>query len=137
MLFISCALSAQEHIYDYVFFANSRMQGNYFFSKTLSSNSSAISNDQNKLPVSNQNFFTPGNSLLLEYINGRNGQWQAIIYKDQLRGQDHFNQANFLSFWVFSLSAERIAKNLPFVQVMRKDSSLSKKISFAVRKINA
>ncbi len=115
MLFISCALSAQEHIYDYVFFANSRMQGNYFFSKTLSSNSSAISNDKNKLPVSNQNFFTPGNSLLLEYTNGRNGQWQAIIYKDQLRGQDHFKQAAFLSFWVNASFVQESEEDLPFV----------------------
>ncbi len=137
VIFISFTACSQELLYDYVFFANSRMQGNYFFSKTTSSGNSSVSNQKNKLPVSNQTFFTPGNSLVLEYTNGGNGQWQAIIYKDQLRGQDHFKQAAFLSFWVKASFVQGSEEDLPFVQLMQKDSSLSKKISFAVRKINA
>ncbi|HEU0112257.1 MAG TPA: glucoamylase family protein [Flavisolibacter sp.] len=136
-LLISYTAITQEFMYDYVFFANSRMKGDYFFSKTSSSGSSTITNNQNKLLVSQQQFFTPGNSLFLEYTNGVNGNWEAIIYKDQLRGQDHFKKPGFLSLWMFVSTGKTTAAGLPFVQLMMKDSSLTKKIPVTSKKYNS
>ena len=85
------ALSAQEPKYDIVFFANSRMSGNYFYSEATYSGSSWIKDVNKKLPVSDSLFFTPGNSLQLKYTNGAGGKWKASVYRHEIRGQD--NQA--------------------------------------------
>ncbi len=121
-LFASLVSSAQEYEYDYVFFRNSAMAGNYFFSKSESSGGSTIINVNNKLPVCETIWHTPGNSLELTYKNTVNGNWKAIIQIPKKRGMDHFKKAGFLSFWIFKTSDG----DLPGVRLMRKDSSLSK-----------
>src|SRR6476620_11619330 len=98
-LLFSYGAEAQEPLYDYSFFYNSRMPGSYFFSETKTSPTAHIKNVKGKLPVSNTFFHTPGNSLQLEYNNGAKGNWSAAIYRQQIRGQDHFKKANYLSFW--------------------------------------
>ncbi len=134
-LSISSLAMAQEPLYDYIFFANSRMAGNYFYSQSKSSGSSTINNITGKLPVSNTRFFTPGNSILLEYTNGAKGNWEAIIYKPEYRGQDHFKKAHFLSFHAYSASANN-KTNLPSIQLMLKDSSLTKQVQFTIEATN-
>ena len=134
-LCISSLAMAQEPLYDYIFFANSRMTGNYFYSQSKSTGLSTIKNLESKLPVSNTRFFTPGNSIVLEYTNGAKGNWEAIIYKPEYRGQDHFKTANFLSFHAFSASVNN-KTNLPSIQLMLRDSSLTKKVQFTIDAIN-
>jgi hypothetical protein len=134
-LFISSLAMAQEPLYDYIFFANSRMAGNYFYSQSKSSGSSTIKNIKGKLPVNNTRFFTPGNSILLEYTNGAKGNWEAFIYKPEYRGQDHFTKAHFLSFHAYSASANN-KTNLPSIQLMLKDSSLTKQVQFTIEATN-
>jgi hypothetical protein len=119
---------AQEPLYDYIFFANSRMDGNYFFSETKFSSPSFIAASDKKLPVSESIFHTPGNALKLEYINGKTGDWQARIYKQEFRGQDHFKPVNYLSFYYYSPSQNANTSVLPAVQLIKKDSTLSNKI---------
>jgi hypothetical protein len=134
-LLFSCFAKSQEPLYDYSFFANSRMPGNYFFSKTVSGGASSVKNENGKLPVTENEFYTPGNSLVLEYTNAGKGSWQAFIFKPQFRGQDHFTMANFLSFHVYT-SPGTAGASLPFIQLMSRDSSLSQKLVFATRAIN-
>jgi exo beta-1,2-glucooligosaccharide sophorohydrolase (non-reducing end) len=62
-VFISLAATAQEYQYNYSFFTNSSMAGNYFFSAAGSTGNSSIKNINNKLPVSEAIFHTPGNAL--------------------------------------------------------------------------
>ncbi|HEY0677911.1 MAG TPA: glucoamylase family protein [Chitinophagaceae bacterium] len=125
ILFSAIAAVAQERPYDYVFFVNSRMKGNYFFSKAESSGDSKLQNVDGKLPVSDAYFSTPGTSLQLEYVNGANGNWKATVYKQEIRGQDQFKQAHYLSFRIMKLSTASGNGEFPSVQLMYRDSSLS------------
>ncbi len=120
-LFISFVSRAQEYEYRYSLFSNSAMPGSYFFSKISNNGGSAIKNVNGKLPVSETIFHTPGNCLELTYKNVRNGNWKAIIYRQEKRGMDHFAPASFLSFWVYVTDPVE----LPAVQFMRNDSSLT------------
>ena len=70
ILLFSSAAYAQEHLYNFTFFTNSRMPGNYLFSKTSFQSPSFIKSDNYRLPVNENIFDTPGNSLQLEYVNG-------------------------------------------------------------------
>jgi len=131
-LFISFASIAQEYEYTYTFFTNSAMSGDYFFSKTKSSGGSAIKSVNGKIPVSETKFHTPGNALELTYKNAAEGKWQATIFRQEKRGMDHFKKAEFLSFWIYRL----YPLELPVFQLMRKDSSLTKKFYINITEYN-
>jgi hypothetical protein len=124
-VFISLLSTAQEYEYTYTFFTNSAMPGDYFFSRTSSGGGSAIKNVKGRIPVNDSVFHTPGNCLELNYQNTGGGDWKAFIFCQGKRGMDHFKKAAFLSFWIFNPSESKPDKELPQVQVMRKDSSLS------------
>ncbi|NVO19413.1 MAG: hypothetical protein HXX13_06920 [Bacteroidetes bacterium] len=129
-LFFTLISQAQEYEYFYNFFTNSPMQGNFYFSRTSSSGGSSVKNENNKLPVSETQFHTPGNALELQYINSAGGKWQSVIYHHDLRGVDHFKKTTFLSFWVMSPAAITPSEELPALQLMRKDSSLTAILKF-------
>ena len=129
-LFICCLLlsfqcAAQEYKYTYSFFANSTMAGDYFFSRSTTSGRSTIQTINGKLPVCDSVFHSPGNSLVLSYINSAEGNWKAIVFRQEKRGMDHFKKGKFLSFWILNKSAATTSGDLPSVQIMRRDSSLS------------
>ena len=121
MVYLFPALG-NETPFTYSFFVNSNMPGNYFFSSIDYTGNSWIKNKKKKLPVSSNQFFTPGNSLQLEYINGSNGSWNAIIEKPSIRGQDIFVSPTRLSFRIFIASRNTNLSNLPKVQLGNKDS---------------
>ncbi len=120
---------SQEPLYDYVIFNNSRMQGGYFFSQVINTSPSFIIHYNKRLPVNERSFQTPGNSLSLEYINGKKGYWQANVYRQQIRGQDQFKNFNALSFFVQDNSIQK-GSGLPSVQLIFKDSSYSFPVPF-------
>ncbi len=134
-LIFSAPSYAQEHLYNYTFFTNSRMQGNYFFSKTSFQSPSFIKNDNYRLPVNENIFNTPGNSLQLEYVNGKGGNWKANIFREEIRGQDHFKPVKFLSFSIYC-TALGLQKELPKLRLIFTDSSLSNDWTFATDFIN-
>lgn len=119
----------QERLYDFVIFSNSRMDGDYFFSR-LTEMDMAGRTTISKLPVSDSVFHTPGNGLKLSFTNNKSGKWQATIFRQELRGQDHFKPFNVLSFWIYNPSPSTSGTDLPVVQLMKKDSSLSEKWKF-------
>ena len=126
--------NAQEPPYDYTFFPNSGMSTDYFFSQVRSTGESSITHHNGRLPISENIFHSPGNALQLEYMNGKNGSWSVIISKPGIRGQDHFTTPNYLSFWL--LDAEPANPLMPEslrVQLMRRDSSLTKERTFSIR----
>ncbi len=133
---LSACANAQEHLYDYTFFTNSMMQGDYYFSKTSAQSPSSVLNKNGRLPVSNKIFHTPGNALKLEYINGKNGTWQVRIYRENLRGQDHFKPAKYFSFAIYIESPHTTQKQCPAFQLMYEDSSLSEKRSYKINNYN-
>jgi exo beta-1,2-glucooligosaccharide sophorohydrolase (non-reducing end) len=135
-LLISLFSYAQEYEYTFSFFSNSAMSGDYFFSQTSGSGGSAIKNIDGKLPVSESIFHTPGNSLELQFKNSSTGKWQAIIYHQPKRGMDHFKKASFLSCWMFIPSGKSATTELPSIQLMRKDSSLTSISAISAGKTN-
>ena len=111
------------------------MQGNYYFSKTSAQSPSSIINENERLPVSNKIFNTPGNALKLEYVNGKNGKWSANIFRETLRGQDQFKPAKYFSFRIYS-TAFGTQREFPEVYFIFKDSSFSGKMTFTTDLVN-
>ena len=134
-LVTSLIVQAAEPLYNYSFFYNSRMAGSYFYSETESSGSSQIKNTAQKLPVDKNIFHTPGNSLQLSFRNAKDGNWKAAVYRQQIRGQDHFKAPNFLSFWIYTASASTKSKDLPSVHLVNRDSSVGATFYFNVEAI--
>lgn len=134
-ILFSIVLNAQEYEYNYTFFTNSNMSGNYFSSRIAAAGNSSIRNIDHRLPVNNLKYHTPGNSLTLQYKNAPRGKWSAAIFYREKRGMDHFKKINTLSFWVFRTFSTVQLNELPQVQLMRRDSSLTS--SFTLEKINA
>jgi hypothetical protein len=125
-LFHSCTnAAAQEYKYPYSFFTNSIMKNDYFFSRAEAYGGSAILNSKGKLPVTDRNFHTPGNSLVLQYSNATNGKWSASVFMNETRGMDHFIKASSLSFWIYSSAVGTTPGDLPKVQLMKRDSTLT------------
>jgi len=89
-----------EYEYDYMFFENSLMPGYYFFSSASYSDGSYIKNINGKLPVCEEESFTAPNSMELKFVNG-DGNWEAIIMFERIRGNDFYKKSNSLSFWIF------------------------------------
>src|ERR1700757_4477209 len=89
-------LYAQRILYDKQFFVNSKMPGNYFYSDASYQSPSWIKNINNKLPVDDEIFFTPGNSLQLDYVSSDKGNWVADIIYHDVRGVDTFTNATQL-----------------------------------------
>jgi len=122
---IASACMAQEYKYDCIFFRNSPVAGNYYYSATNNDGDAQIANIDKKLPVSDNVFHTPGNSLKLQYKNGTSGKWQATIFRKEIRGQDYFKNALFFSFWMLVETEVGSAKELPAIQFVMQDSSLT------------
>ncbi|GAI31573.1 unnamed protein product [marine sediment metagenome] len=92
--------SEAEYEYDYMFFENSLMPEYYFYSAAKYSDGSYIKNINGKLPVCEEESFTAPNSLELKYGNG-DGNWEASISFERIRGNDFHKGSNNLSFWIF------------------------------------
>lgn len=131
----ACCCKAQEYEYNYSFFSNSAMSDDYFFSAT-DNELSMIFNRNFRLLLNKKISHTPGNALQLSYINAKGGKWKAAVYYQQKRGMDHFKKANFLSFWVYNATADSTIKDLPLVQLMKSDSSLTETVRVSVTEVN-
>ncbi len=117
-------IKAQEPLYDKVFFDNSPMVGNYFYSATSYTAPSWVENSNQKLPVSSQLFFTPGNSLVLTYVSAPKGVWQAKVLYHPLRGMDFFKPATQLVFRLFIKSNTSI-NELPSIAIAKDKEQIS------------
>ena len=94
-----CSIAfGQEPLQEKIFFVNSPMPQNYFYTETSYQSPGWIKNSRGKLVVSTKSF-TPGNSLELEYISNPKGNWEAKIFYNTLRGIDTFKPATHLVFF--------------------------------------
>ncbi len=114
ILTFSSGMQAQEREYDYMFFENSALSGNYFFSSVKYNEGAYVKNIANKLPVNDKTFFTPPNSLELDYTNG-SGTWTSTIDFERIRGNDYFKKSNSLSFWMMTENGKD--ELLPMLQI--------------------
>lgn len=134
LIFVSASIFAQEHQYDYTLFTNSLMQDNFFYGNVKVSGSSSIKNQNSKVLVDENEFHSPGNSLLLDYKNAKNGRWEASIEYEEVRGKDFFNKANFLSFWIKSENND--SNTLPTIKLQKTDGTFSKSVNLKLAKNN-
>lgn len=124
-LFTLHSISAQEPLYDKIFFSNSRMERSWFYSEAIYTAPSWIKNVQHKLPVNDSLFFTPGNSLELNYVSASKGEWQAKLIFHPSRGMDFFTPATSLVMRLM-VRSETKKEELPLIALSnRKDSSVT------------
>jgi hypothetical protein len=133
-LVFSLPLLAQEYEYNYSFFTNSPIAGGYYYSWVSSVGGSLVKDSDKRLPISETVFHTPGTALELQYQNAADGNWQVSVYYNEKRGMDHFRKATVLSFWMLTSSTTK--NDLPQVQLMAKDSSLSSPYALTTIKAN-
>lgn len=114
-------VDAQEKLYTRVFFENSLMPDNYFFSEVSYTGKSWVKNAQSRLPVIEGQAFTPGNSLELKFASAIDGNWTATIQYQALRGVDFFRKADLLSFWIHPKTSIN-PDHLPKISLITADS---------------
>mgnify|MGYP003575241623 CR=1 FL=1 len=122
--FLGSASKAQETPYPQVFFDNSLMSDNYYYSETAYSSPSWIKNSGGKLPVEKDFFYTPGNSLELNYVSASNGSWEANVLYHPVRGIDFLEPGDFLVFRFYVKSATS-ASELPAVAIGKRKEKQS------------
>ena len=124
-------LGAQEPEYDHVIFDNSLMTGRYYYSKADYKSPSYIQNAENKLLVSEKEFFTAKNSLLFNYVSAAGGSWSAsVLYRDW-RGKDFIKEGKSLDFWLL-VKSETKKEELPLIAIgtiNKEDSIISSHLS--------
>ena len=119
-------MKAQEPLHEKIFFANSLMKKNHFYSETTYTSPSWMKNESQKLPVTSTVFFTPGNALELNYTSADKGRWEAKIFYRQARGVDFFHPGTHLCFRLYIQSSKTAAADLPQVAIgNRKTGELS------------
>ncbi len=122
---LSCLQSnAQRLLYDKQFFVNSKINGNYFYSDANYQSPSWIKNINHKLPVDDKLFFTPGNSLQLDYIAANKGEWNAAIIYHDMRGVDAFTNATQLVFWLY-IQTNTDKNSLPLIALAEDSNNIS------------
>lgn len=119
LLFASFGVCSQ-HKHDKIFFENSIMDSHYYYSKAEYSYGCWIRNTQGKLPVSDQELFTPGNSLELQYRSSAAGRWKATVLYNDMRGIDATNEASHLSFWLY-IKGGTEKESLPVISLLLTD----------------
>ena len=113
-----------EYYFNRVFFDNSLMSGNYFYSHAQYQSPSWIKNESHRLPVSDRIFFSPGNSLELKYSSNESGTWSAAIKFYKWRGKDFIKTGKELSFKLF-IASNTLPDELPTISIAKKDSVAS------------
>ncbi len=124
VLSLLCSIAhAQERAQEKVFFTNSPMSVNYFYSEVTYRPPSWLKKSDGKLPVTSKNF-TPGNALELEYVSTSNGTWQAKVLYNTIRGIDSFKQGTHIIFRLY-LESETTIDELPDVAVSESEKEPS------------
>ena len=134
LFFVSASFFAQEHQYDYTLFTNSIMKDNFFYGNVKFSGKAFVKNQNSKLLVDKNEFHSPGNSHLLEYKNAKDGQWEASLEYEEIRGKDFFSKANFLAIWIKSEKSD--SNVLPTVKIQKTDGTFSKSVQLKLTKKN-
>ncbi|RNI32122.1 hypothetical protein EFY79_20750 [Hanamia caeni] len=113
-----------EYYFNRIFFDNSLMSGNYFYSDASYQSPGWIKNEEHRLPVNDKIFFSPGNSLELKYTSNENGMWNAAIKFYKWRGKDFIKVGKELSFKLF-VASNTLPEELPAVAIAKEDSVAS------------
>lgn len=108
---------APENYYSHLIFDHSLTPRNYAFSEGCAVAPSALALVDGRLPVSEQHFVSPPNSLTLSWHSRRGGDWRAAIRVEPWRGRALRLSGDRLAFWCRADETIR-AVHLPTVQVI-------------------
>lgn len=114
--------------YSEVIFSHSLVKGAYAKSQVEHSGKSWIQNVNGNLPISDTLFFTPGNSLSLNYISQEEGDWSASVFYPGRKIQYRLSDKDILRLKLYVESKETKAHHLPKIQLIQ-DSTQSDFVS--------
>ncbi len=117
VLFFAYPIFTQAQSYPEVWFEDSSLPVRYSNSHVSYSGNSWIKNIKQQLPVSNSVFYTPSNSLEINYISARNGHWAADIYYPRSEGLK-LNKELILHFKLF-IQSETSLDELPALELAK------------------
>lgn len=120
-LFACLPASATERVYDYVFFRNSAMEGNWYYSKVSYSGGGWLKNLRSHLPVI-PDAWSEGNSLELTFRSAAKGDWKALLQYNDIRGVEVLAVPGVLSLYVKGNAP------LPVAALVDKDGNLSREV---------
>lgn len=103
--------------YPEVLFENSLMPKSYYYSQSSFQGNSWINHMNGHLPVADSIFFSPGNSLMLNYVSGNSGEWKSVISYSNDYG--HLPKNNDLLIFKLFASSVTAKTALPTIQLMQ------------------
>lgn len=124
---LASGLQAAEQPYDYIFFENSLMKGDYFYSEAHYTSPSWIKHARQRLPVNESVSYTPGNALELTYVSATGGDWYSEIQYCPVRGNDFFRRPSHLSLQI-RLKETTHADALPALAIRYADSTYTRSL---------
>ncbi|MDR2118022.1 MAG: hypothetical protein LBP25_00595 [Tannerellaceae bacterium] len=116
LLSVSLAAQEPEPEYDCIVFDNSLMPGRYYYSTADYRSPSFILHTGNRLPVSDCEFFTPANSLHLNYVSAPGGDWNTEVLYPDWRGKDFLKGGVYLDIRL-KISSDTRKDELPQVAI--------------------
>lgn len=105
-----------ENYYSHLIFDNSLTQHSHWSSEGRATAPSALELVSGRLPVDEQHFISPPNSLVLSWRSARGGDWRAAIHVERWRGRALRFQGDRLTFWCRAEGAIAAA-HLPSIQI--------------------
>ena len=120
-------LTAQSDYDKHVFFDNSLTDSSYYYSYGEFSSPSYISLVEGKIPVEMKHFFSPPNSLKLNWKSVKGGIWLAELKIGKWRNRDINFEGDTLSLWLFS---EEVIQGyeLPYISLEDISGNVSAKV---------
>lgn len=112
-------LPTEETTYETVYFRNGRTDGYLYHSNVRQEGASTVENVKGKIPLSVEESYSPGNSLKLSYFSSEDGNWEAEVQYEQLRGQENMLVPDCLKMMVRTEDRD----NLPMVSFRMGDGS--------------
>ncbi|MFZ0590822.1 MAG: glucoamylase family protein [Bryobacteraceae bacterium] len=124
VFFLSSLARADTVYFERTFFDNSLTPDNYFYSAGKLSSPSSLTLIDGKLPVDTRTFFTPPNSLSLEWTSRADGGWEAEVRFEEWRNRKAFFPGETLLFHVYSPEGIR-AKDLPRIALRDENNAFT------------
>ncbi|WP_134090803.1 glucoamylase family protein [Olivibacter sp. XZL3] len=111
------SIQAAASNYPEVLFENSLMPKSYYYSQSSFEGNSWINHMNGHLPVADSIFFSPGNSLLLDYVSGNAGEWRSVVHYSNDYG--YLPKSNDLLHFKIFVSSATSKSELPIIQLMQ------------------
>ncbi len=120
-------LPTEETVYETVYFRNGRTDGYLYHSNVRQEGASTVENVKGKIPLSEEESYSPDNSLRLSYFSAEEGNWEAEVHYEQLRGQENMLVPDCLKMLVKTENRE----NLPAVSFRKGNGTATEAVTMS------